>query len=114
MIGGSFVAPLSARGRRLMVARGLVGPAAAVVYSAQPSASSSVDRALPCGGRGRGFESPLAYHFPTLFSSRSLGRTCRTVFAASSPRRPSQAIVFVVAPAIRGLEKRRWSARDSS
>ena len=29
-----------------------------------------MDRALPCGGRGRGFESPLAYHFPTLFSSQ--------------------------------------------
>ena len=37
-------------------------------------ACSSVDRALPCGGRGRGFESRQARHLFTRFMSSGVGR----------------------------------------
>ena len=49
-------------------------PTPAVLAQRHPScACSSVDRALPCGGRGREFESRQAHHFFALFPLVSNG-----------------------------------------
>src|SRR3954452_14560189 len=52
--------------------RGLFAAAWAWYTPACPSASSSADRALPCGGRGRGFESLLAYQSGCCFQAPPL------------------------------------------